>query len=877
MGAELGAGWLKALRDVARLVLHEADPGRAIDLACARLAEAGGLVRCAVVAGEPGAPGDPAGDEVAAPILRHGRPLGALVAVRPGLGADVEARAALDEAARDLGHAFGRAAAVPGFGDPERLQRCVELLPAPVAVLDRGMRYLALSRRWREAFGPREGEYLGRSHYELFPDIPERWREVHRRCLTGQFAESMDDTFDRPDGRAEHLRWAIHPWWDAAGAVGGLFIHVEITTTRLATEAALLASQARLAEQAELLAETGAIAKVGGWELDVVTGGCTSTDEVARIHALAPGDPHGLEDGLRLYAGESRARLEAAIQAAIQRAAPYDLELELTTDAGVVKQVRAIGRPVAEGDRVVRLRGSIQDITDRKKIEAELIAERVRLRTLIDTLPDLVWLKDLAGRFLVCNRRFELLLGASEAEIIGKTDHDFVPRELADFFRENDRRAIAAGGPVTNDETLRFADGHEELVQTTKTPMLGPDGRLLGVLGIARDVTAARRADEALREVREQLLHSQKMEAVGTLAGGVAHDFNNLLTVISGFTTLALEDPALPGAVAERLLQVARASERAAGLTRQLLAFSRRLPTTPTVLGLGATVREMEKMLGRLIGEHLELQVKIDAGPSAILADPGQVEQVVMNLVVNARDACMTGGRITLEVAPARLDASATRLRPQVAPGPCVRLTVSDTGAGMDDRVKGRLFEPFFSTKAPGQGTGLGLATVYGILQQSRAGIAVESAPGRGARFDVYWPLVDAPVVAAPAPRTERRGGSETILLAEDEPSVRELVREVLASAGYRVLDGGLPLDVLERAAAHAGPIHLLLSDVVMPQLGGPELAARLHESRPGVPVLFMSGYPGDQLSGEPARVLDKPLRPAELLAAVRDTLDDVT
>ncbi len=777
MEAEGGAAWCRASRDIARLALHEDDLGRLLEAACGRLVEAG-LSGCFVAAGGPVAfgpvacAGDPAlreallqglargelhptarqaldevrtvlgaaGDELAVPIVRRSAPVGVLLAVRQGLGADADARAALDDVGRDLGAALGRARAVPTYGDLQRLQRCVEVLPSAVAVLDHELRYLTSSRRWREDYALGEVDLVGRKHFDVFPDAPARWRDVLRRCLTGYFAECVDDTFVRSSGKTEHLHWAVHPWWDATGAVGGLFVHSEVTTSRRETEAALRASQVRLSEQAALLAETGAIAKVGGWEFDVATGAGTWTDEVARIHDMSPGDPSCLERGLSFYEGASRTRVEAAVKAAMELGEPYDLELELTTAAGRVKQVRTIGRPVREGGRVVRVRGSFQDITDRKKIEAELNAERARLRTLLDTLPDLVWLKDLEGRFLVCNRRFELLLGAREAEIMGKTDYDFVPRELADFFRENDRRAIAARGPVTNEESVRFADGHEEVVQTTKTPMLDEGGRLIGVLGIARDVTSARRADEALREVREQLLHSQKMEAVGTLAGGVAHDFNNLLTVISGFTSLVLEDRALPPAAVTRLKQVARAAERAGGLTRQLLAFSRRLPTTPIVVDLGVTVRELEKMLARLIGEHLELRVSIEPDPGSILADPGQVEQVIMNLVVNARDACTTGGRISVEVAPAWLDGASADVRPQVAPGAYVRLSVSDTGAGMDDRVKARLFEPFFSTKEPGKGTGLGLATVYGILQQSRAGIVVESAPDRGARFDVFWP-----------------------------------------------------------------------------------------------------------------------------------------
>jgi two-component system cell cycle sensor histidine kinase/response regulator CckA len=515
---------------------------------------------------------------------------------------------------------------------------------------------------------------------------------------------------------------------------------------------------------------------------------------------------------------------------------------------------------------------------ERTQVEAELEDERTRLRGLLNTIPDLVWLKDPDGRYLACNLRFESLTGVKEADLVGRTDYDFFPRQLADFFRENDRKAVAAGRPLMNDEWLTFVDGHRELVQTTKTAMYTDDRRLVGVLGIARDMTAARQAETALAEMREHLMHAQKMEAVGVLAGGVAHDFNNLLTVISGFTRLVLDDDGLDARSRARLDQVERSSERAAGLTQQLLAFSRKLPSKPRCLPLGPAVLELESMLRRLIGEHLALQVVVSPDAGDVLVDPGQLEQVVMNLVVNARDASSTGGVIRLEVAPARLDGEEGGLRPQVEPGPYVRLSVSDTGAGMDERVKGRLFEPFFTTKAPGKGTGLGLTTVYGIVQGAGGGILVTSQPGQGSRFDVYLPRIDgaaassAPARAAPADGLAARG-AETILLVEDEPSVRALVHELLEGAGYRVLDGGLPFEALALSSSYAGPIDLLLSDVVMPQLGGGELADRVRAGRPGLRVLFMSGYPGDA-GPTIGRVLPKPVSANELLGAVREALD---
>ncbi len=392
------------------------------------------------------------------------------------------------------------------------------------------------------------------------------------------------------------------------------------------------------------------------------------------------------------------------------------------------------------------------------------------------------------------------------------------------------------------------------------------------------------RAEEALQAERErallkeQLRLSQKLEAVGRLAGGIAHDFNNLLTVIMGSADLLLRR--LDGDDRELVDEIGHAAERAAALTHQLLAFSRRQVLEPQVLDLNAAVSETTRMLGRLIGEHIELVARLDPALGSVRVDPSQLEQVIMNLTLNARDAMPAGGRLTIETANVDLDEPSAAPQFVIQPGRYVVLAVTDTGCGMDAETRARLFEPFFTTKEPGKGTGLGLATVYGVVKQSGGYIAAESEPGRGSAFRIYLPRVEGRTTEAPLGLVPSCSfdGSETILLAEDDDAVRRLVRRALEERGYTVLeapDGRAALEIGER---HGGPLDLLITDVVMPAMGGNEVAVQLTIRYPGLRVLYTSGYSGDYFQrGNPgvSPLLKKPFTLDSLVEKVRQVLDE--
>lgn len=390
------------------------------------------------------------------------------------------------------------------------------------------------------------------------------------------------------------------------------------------------------------------------------------------------------------------------------------------------------------------------------------------------------------------------------------------------------------------------------------------------------------RAEEALRRTEAQLQQSQKMEAVGRLAGGVAHDFNNMLTVIRGYSELVLSRLSPTDGFRKELEEVKKAADRASGLTGQLLAFSRRQFIAPKVLDLNSVIHNMEGMLRRLLGEDIvELCTVLDPGLGQVKADPGQVEQVIMNLAVNARDAMPNGGRLTVETANVQFGPRRNRPPMGAEPGSYIALIVRDTGHGMDEDTQSHVFEPFFTTKEKGKGTGLGLSTVYGIVKQSGGFIEVESKPGRGATFKIFFPRVEAasPEAESVAVGGDSVRGRETVLLVEDEPGVRRLVNETLRLHGYTVLEARHGIEALLTGAKHAGPIHLLLTDVVMPQMSGPEVAEKLATVRPEVKVLYMSGYPDHPAFSKGGidtehSFLQKPFTPTTLAQKVREVLD---
>ncbi|MBC7932299.1 MAG: PAS domain S-box protein [Rubrivivax sp.] len=681
---------------------------------------------------------------------------------------------------------------------------------------------------------------------------------------------------------------------------------------------------------------------------------------------------------------------------AVAKREAHTFDYRLMASDGRVVWVRDTANIKVEDDQAVCLRGTMFDITERRRSEDALRASEERFHAFMDNSPALAFMKDEEGRHVYVSRPVEIFFDKKQEEWIGKTVAELWPEDVARRLREDDEAVFASGRAQRFIETIPRPDGEMRSFFSFKFPIIDPSGRRL-LAGMAVDITEQVRAEEGLarlaaivessddaivsetldgvitswnggaerlygyaesemvgrhistifppdyydamsdilerigrgervprietmrrrkdgqlinvsitasaitdsggsvmgaafisrditgqKAMEAQLLQSQKMESVGRLAGGVAHDFNNLLTVVNGYGELALRKLAKGDPLRPYIEEIRKAGERAANLTRQLLAFSRKQILQPKVLDLNDYVAEANRMLRRLIGEDIEIVLALRPNLWKVRVDPSQLDQVLVNLVVNARDAMQHGGRVTVRTDNVTVDAETAHRGEAPQPGPHVLLTVSDTGHGMDEGTRARIFEPFFTTKDVGKGTGLGLSTVYGIISQSGGFVTVESEPERGAAFKIYLPRVEEEAREAHADAAAEEGlprGTETILLAEDEEVVRTMTKNILEECGYTVLaaaDGKFALDV---AASHGGEIDLLLTDVVMPQMSGRRLAEHMKTTHPGTRVLYMSGYTDDAILRhgvieETAAFMEKPYSPDALARKVREVLD---
>ena len=522
------------------------------------------------------------------------------------------------------------------------------------------------------------------------------------------------------------------------------------------------------------------------------------------------------------------------------------------------------------------------DITEHKRAEDTLKESEEKYRTILENIEDGYFEVDIAGSLTFFNDSLCRTLGYSKDEMIGMNNRKYTDKENAKKLYEAFNKVYRTGEPikgfgwevVTKDGRKLFGEVSVSLIKDSK-------GKPTGFRGIARDITERKRAEEEKASLQEILRQSQKMEAIGGLAGGIAHDFNNLLTVISGNCQLSLLELKGGDPLKGNIEEIKEAADRATSLTRQLLAFSRRQVLDMKVLNLNTIIRELEKMLRRMIGEDVELVTSLADDLGMVKTDPGYIEQVIMNLAVNARDAMPSGGKLIIETDNAELDEPYARSHVAINPGLYVKICVSDTGVGMTPEVKERLFEPFFTTKKKGKGTGLGLSTVYGIVKQSGGNIWVDSEPGLGTTFNIYLPRVDETLeeMRKKVTREDLPAGGETILVVEDEEDVRRLAVRILERQGYTVLEASCGNDALVLSKERKEPIHMVLTDVVMPGMSGPQLTGQLIHLHPKMKVLYMSGYTDNAVLHhgvleEGVNYIQKPFTIDGLMKKMREVLD---
>lgn len=537
-------------------------------------------------------------------------------------------------------------------------------------------------------------------------------------------------------------------------------------------------------------------------------------------------------------------------------------------------------------NEIVGTIGIFWDITNKKKDEIALAEERNLLRTLIDNLPDYIYVKDADSRFLVANVAVARLMGASRPEkLLGKRDRDFYPEEQAQLFRDDEKNVIVSGVPVIEkEECLTDHAGGRRWLRTTKVPLKNIQGETFGIIGIGHDVTRQREAEKEHKRLESQLQHAQKMETIGTLTAGIAHDFNNLLSVINGYTELIQLTTPSDSPQYENLGRVLTAGRNAAKLVGQLLAFSRKQVAQSRVININSQLQIFLPMFTRLLGEQITVNLTLEEHLWLVRMDPAQLEQVVANLATNARDAMQGNGELTFTTANVTVSSVSPAVYPNLGPGEWVMFAVRDTGEGISSEAKKHLFEPFFTTKTREQGTGLGLATVFGIIKQNKGHIFADNCMDSiGAQFQVFLPRVDEPEsLTEQEPHLVERDfrGSETILVVEDDGEVRNLVEDILTDHGYTVHSARNGAEAILAFEQRGKEYSLILTDVIMPGINGRMLADEIERRKLNKKILFMSGYSGEVISKygilQPGvEFIQKPFSTSELVRKVRTILDN--
>ncbi len=736
--------------------------------------------------------------------------------------------------------------------------------------LDRQWRYTHINRQALELLGKTSGELLGKVIWDVFPQgVDGLFHQMCLRVMDGGKPEQFEDYFAAWDRWFEYRVYPIPE---------GIAVFARDITARHRAEEKLEQATRRLKQSELRLKAAQGRAKMGSWESDMATKENWWSEELCRMFNRDPAlGPAPLPEFLEMLHPDDRPMiLNTAAEMPVLRSVKTE-KFRSNPAHGPVRYFDAIVEAIFDekGNRV-KAGGTIMDVTEQRLAELALRDSEAKYRLIVETAHEGIWLIDAEDRTTFVNRRMAEMLGyGSEAEMLGRKVFEFMD---ASARAEADEVLARRRKGLREDHDFRFQckDGSDLWASLSASPIQDEQGRYAGALAMVMDMTERKRLEEQLRQV-------QKMEAIGQLSGGVAHDFNNLLTVIKGqISLLQLAGPRDPE-TDQSLEDISLAADRAANLTRQLLAFSRRQVLQLRDLNINEVVEGMGSMVRRIVGEDVAVELACAPGAIGVQADTGMMEQVILNLVVNARDAMPQGGRLRIETARVVIDAETARKRPEARAGSFVRLTVADTGTGIAPETLPKIFEPFFTTKEFGKGTGLGLATVYGLVQQHRGWISVESEVGVGTRFHVHVPALEGmalSVVVGLAEPAQSTGGGETILLVEDEAEVRAVARFALVRQGYQVIEAEHGAKALEVWAAHGDKIKLLLTDVVMPGgISGVDLAVRLRKEQPGLRVIYMSGY-SPEMAGksfairEGVNFLPKPFDMATLTRVVRSSLD---
>jgi len=684
-------------------------------------------------------------------------------------------------------------------------------------------RFLEVNPAFEKITGLKKDNIIGKTVLEVLPQTEKFWIERYGRvALTGEsvefeeYAASLDRYYSVVAYRPQKDQFAV-------------IVH-EITERKKAEE--------KLKDNLALLRIAGEVAKLGGWNVDLDENRSYWSDVVAKIHEMPAGFAPLLEDGIAFYAPEWRDKITEVFTDCAQKGIPYNEKMEIITSTGKRVWIKTIGEAARnEKGEIYKVHGAFQDITEEFEAEKKLRESEERYKALHNASFGGIVIHD-KGLILECNKGLSDITGYSYDELIGMNGLLLIAEHARDKVIKNINEGYEL--PYESVGVRKNGEEYSLRLEARNVPFKGKPVRTVEF----RDITEQKKTEIEKEKLTQQLAQSQKMESIGRLAGGIAHDFNNMLSVIIGRTELALMKTGGDSPIMNELGEIQNAAERSAALTKQLLAFARKQVISPKIVDLNESIEKMISFIKRLIGENIKLNWKKENDLWNIMMDPSQLDQIFTNLCVNAKDAMPDGGTITISAKNVTID-SADENVPGLIPGDFVRISVEDNGHGMDKETASQIFEPFFTTKEIGKGTGLGLATVFGIVKQNKGYIYCFSTEGAGTRFEIYLPKKVGKNIEEnlEKPICIKGEGSITILLVEDEPTILEMCESMLRMFGYTVISAEFPQEALKLSLEHKGEIDLLITDVIMPEMNGRELAKKVISYHPGIKCLFMSGY----------------------------------
>nr|WP_320011486.1 PAS domain S-box protein [uncultured Desulfobulbus sp.] len=756
------------------------------------------------------------------------------------------------------------------------LSAMIENLPGLIWLKDTEGRFLTVNSKFANSCGLNDSQLLvGKTDLDIWPkDLAKKYIADDAEILRSKTTLNKEEViFDK--GQRRWFETFKTPISDNQDIVIGSAGYARDITERRRAEEALKSNYALL----QIASET---AKFGGWSVDLEKNICTWSDAVAEIHDMPFGYSPSVQEAIQFYAPKWRKKITQCFNSCAKEGNSYDEEMEIITQEGKHVWVRATGRAVKnEKEQIIKVQGSFQDITEKKQAEEALRESEEKLHSLFSAMTEMVVVHELVFddkgmpcnyRILDCNQAFCQITKIKKETAIGKTATEVYKTDSAPYID-------LYAGVALSGESDEFVTYYAPMDKHFLVSVVSPRKNLFAT--ITSDITEIKKSQAEREKLQDQLNQSQKMESVGRLAGGIAHDFNNMLSVIIGYAELALEkiDPASP--LYANVNSIQQAGKRSADLTRQLLAFARKQTIAPKVIDINDIIEGMLSMLRRLIGEDVDLLWHPGRNVQSIKIDPCQIDQLLANLCVNARDAIDGVGKITLETSEKSFDEDYCQDHPEAKPGDYVLLEVSDNGCGMDKKTMNHIFEPFFTTKEEGQGTGLGLASIYGMIKQNNGFIYVYSELGQGTTFKIYLPVSgtkSAEVSEKPIDNLAEHG-NETILLVEDESAILEMTTTMLERIGFRVLAAATPSEAIRLANEYRGRIDLLMTDVVMPEMNGRVLAENLLSHYPDIKRLFMSGYTANVIAhhgvlDDNVHFIQKPFSKKDLGMKLREVLE---